>query len=119
MIAPGLKFHSRPDPVCSSVANSHLFGIGSSHYTSQWPEKEQRSEAQGKIQHSTADLSLIIHTRQINRVLRAISEPLAEVPIQTYISQITAEIEAEEKLEVAKSQENSRPVPEKMRRIVS
>ena len=56
---------------------------------------------------------------QINRVLHAIVEPLVRVPVETYISQTAAEIEAEEKLEIAKWQETSRPVPDRVRRVVS
>jgi hypothetical protein len=48
-----------------------------------------------------------------------LSESCADIPIDSQISQIAAELEAEEKLEVAKWQESATAIPEKIRRVAS
>ena len=56
---------------------------------------------------------------QINKALRGLSEAPTQTPLDTIITQIQAEIQAEEKLEAAKRQEPPRTAPERMRRIAS
>ena len=56
---------------------------------------------------------------QVTRVLRALTEPPPSLSLESFVSQIGAEISAEEKLEAAKLQESMKPIYDRPRRIVS
>ncbi|EKM55576.1 uncharacterized protein PHACADRAFT_256290 [Phanerochaete carnosa HHB-10118-sp] len=56
---------------------------------------------------------------KISRVLRSLTEPPPNNPIGYYVSQIAAEISAEEKLEAARLQESMKPIWDRGRRVVS
>lgn len=48
--------------------------------------------------------------------MRSMTDPPPDIPLEVFVSQVTTEMQAEEKLQAAKRQES---LPEKGRRIVS
>lgn len=72
-----------------------------------------------KVSAACLAVFFCLRVEQVNRVLAALSESPTNIPIDSWISQIAAELEAEEKLEVAKWQESAKTIPEKIRRVAS